>query len=172
MTTTDVWSVLERIREVMREGRVFLGGPAALLVKYSYGPVHVIDLYSWDTTFEDFLTGALKHLQGLNAITTESSLIVENEEHVSVLLRYHVRDEAVKRLRFCYLYGIPLLSDPDTLGELLFDPTCSREEVIAIEFLLRKVKKPLEVLQKKFDEPPEIILQRLKERCPDIYKLL
>ncbi len=173
MLTDLQLQVLERLKPYLREGDVFLGGGTALALKYSHRPSYDLDFFTWKKKREEFYDEVFRVLSGFNRIVVEPVIIVEDPEtRESLKIELHTRDNSVKLLGFDVINGIPVLSDEDILGEKLYHARCSDRDVFDIKLLLGKVKDPVDVLRRKFSEPVETILQRIKANCPDIYKLL
>lgn len=100
-------------------------------------------------------------------------IIVEDPESgESVKIELHRRGEDVRLLGTDIMEGVPLLSDEDILGEKLYYARCTQRDVYDIEFILKRVKDPLGILRRKYKEPLNSILLRIRRNCPKVYKLL
>ena len=173
MLTALQRKVLDQLKDYLRSSRVFLGGGTALTLKYAHRPSYDLDFFTWEETWEKFSDEVFKRLSGLNRIIVEPVIIVEDpftRESVKIELRR--RDKSVKLLGYEIINSIPVLSDEDILGEKLYHARCSKRDVFDVKLLLEKVEDPIAVLRRKFSEPTEVILRRIKRSCPEIYKLL
>ena len=173
MLTSLQQKVLDRLKDYLRRSQVFLGGGTALTLRYAHRPSYDLDFFTWEESWEKFSDVVFRRLSGLNRIIVEPVIIVE-EPHTreSVKIELHRRDKSVKLLGYEIINGIPVLSDEDILGEKLYHARCSKRDIFDVKLLLEKVENPLAKKKKKFSEPVEIILQRIKKNCPDIYKFL
>ncbi len=166
--------ILNRLSKYLSTEGIFLGGGTALSLKYSHRPSYDLDFFTWRVGWESFSERIFKELTGLNRIVLEPVIIVEDPStHESVKIELHRRNEQENRLLgYEVLEGIPVLSDEDILGEKLYYARCSERDIYDVKFLLGKVKDPVDILRRKFSEPPKAILYRLKRQCPKIYELL
>ena len=101
-------------------------------------------------------------------------MIIEEdpESGESVKIELYRRGEDVRLLGTDIMEGVSLLSDEDILGEKLYYAQCTQRDVYDIEFILKRVKDPLGILRRKYEEPLNSILLRIRRNCPKVYKLL
>ncbi|NPA86558.1 MAG: nucleotidyl transferase AbiEii/AbiGii toxin family protein [Candidatus Diapherotrites archaeon] len=165
--------VLSIIADYMKENGVYLGGGTALTLKYSHRASYDLDLFSWTVDRERFFRDMFGLLSGFNRIVLEPIIVVEDPETgQSLKIELHRRGKDVKLLGYEVVDGIPVLSDEDILGEKLYHGRCAPRDIFDVSFLLQSIQDPVNVLKKKYREPVDLILTRLKRNCPQMYRLI
>ena len=172
--------ILRELEEAMHKHDILLGGGTALMIKYNHRFSEDLDLFVWDVAkskYDRILREIWNHLAGFNREERYQTIFVYKDD-VKVKIELHVRKSSENKLLQAENLGsIRVLSDADILGEkTYYGERCTERDLFDVKFLMNKHSwgkmQVINILNEKFYDRAEEILEDLEKYCPKMWKLV